>query len=430
MRKGILGGLLLFLARAGWLLGQPPSLPANAGDSPDSAPVVEAREVPHKHVPNTGAETSAGEQAEAAEECEGGRERFWVRGEYLLWWIRNSDMPPLITTGAATDARPGALGMPGTKILFGGQQEDNKERSGGRFFAGLWLDGERRFGVEGGYFFLGSRSIGLTATSSGNPGSQVLARPFFDVLANREDASLVAFPGLSGGGVAAYAFSRLQGAEASGTFRAYAGHSGHLDLLAGFRWLQLSESVQVSENDQVTAGAPVLAGAAVRVADAIGTHNNFYGAQVGFRAEVRFERLYAELVGKVALGDSHLEGDAAGATSIALPGAPPTVFNRGLLALPSNSGRFTSDTFAVAPEVNLNVGLRFTEQLRGFVGYTFLYWSNVTRPGNQIDRGLNLTQVPTSQLFGAAAGPARPVFPLATTDFWAQGLSFGLEVRY
>src|SRR5262249_10836848 len=158
--------------------------------------------------------------------------------------------------------------------------------------------------------------------------------------------------------------------------------------------------------------------------------NNFYGAQCGFRAEVRRERLYAELVGKVALGDSHLEGDTAGATAIALPNSPPTVINRGLLALPSNSGRYTSDTFAVIPEVNLNVGFRFTERLRAFVGYTFLYWSSVTRPGNQIDRGLNLTQVPTSQLFGTVAGPVRPLFPLATTDFWAQGLSFGLEVRY
>jgi hypothetical protein len=430
MRKGMLAGLLLLLARAGWLLGEPPSLPDSAGYSPSPAPVVGVMEIPVEQEANAAGEASACAQVEGAEECGGCRERFWVRGEYLLWWIRNSDMPPLITTGAASDARPGALGMPGTRILFGGQQEDNKERSGGRFFAGLWLDGQRRFGVEGGYFFLGSRSIGLTATSSGNSGSQVLARPFFDVLANREDASLVAFPGLSGGSVAAYAFSRLQGAEASGTFRVCAGCSSHLDLLAGFRWLQLSESVQVSENDQIAASSPVLAGAAVRVADNFGTHNNFYGAQVGFRAEVRRERLYAELVGKVALGDSHLEGDAAGATAIALPSAPPTVINRGLLALPSNSGRYSSDAFAVVPEVNLNVGFRFTERLRAFVGYTFLYWSNVTRPGNQIDRGLNLTQVPTSQLFGTAAGPARPVFPLATTDFWAQGLSFGLEVRY
>src|SRR5947209_3050516 len=39
--------------------------------------------------------------------------RFWGSAEYLLWWIRDSNVPVLLSTGAITDARPGALGMPG-----------------------------------------------------------------------------------------------------------------------------------------------------------------------------------------------------------------------------------------------------------------------------------------------------------------------------
>ena len=50
--------------------------------------------------------------------------------------------------------------------LFGGDV-DNQERSGARFGAGAWLDDDGRLGVEAGYLFLGTRSVGL---SSGSPG--------------------------------------------------------------------------------------------------------------------------------------------------------------------------------------------------------------------------------------------------------------------
>jgi hypothetical protein len=53
----------------------------------------------------------------------------------------------------------------------------------------------------------------------------------------------------------------------------------------------------------------------------------------------------------------------------------------------------------------------------------------VVRPGNQIDRNINLTQ---SQFLGngALTGQASPGPALSRTDFWAQGITFGLEYRY
>jgi hypothetical protein len=40
--------------------------------------------------------------------------------------------------------------------------------------------------------------------------------------------------------------------------------------------------------------------------------------------------------------------------------------------------------------------------------------------------------LPTSQAFGTAVAtaPAQPVSTLQHTDFWAQGVNFGLEFRY
>ena len=111
-------------------------------------------------------------------------------------------------------------------------------------------------------------------------------------------------------------------------------------------------------------------------------------------------------------------------------GGSRTIANGGILALPTNSGHFTHDPFAVVPEVGLNVGYQVTNRLRLFMGYSFLYWSNVVRPGDVIDRTVNLTQIPSNLGPGTLVGPARPAVVLKDTDFWAQGLNFGVAVRY
>jgi hypothetical protein len=52
------------------------------------------------------------------------------------------------------------------------------------------------------------------------------------------------------------------------------------------------------------------------------------------------------------------------------------------------------------------------------------------RPGDQIDRGLDVTRIPN---FGVPANPLpqpRPAVPFKETDYWAQGINIGLEFRY
>jgi len=102
----------------------------------------------------------------------------------------------------------------------------------------------------------------------------------------------------------------------------------------------------------------------------------------------------------------------------------------GLLALATNSGRSSRNDFAIVPEISANLGLRITERLTLFGGYSFMYWSSVVRPGDQIDRRLNPNLIPTSGTFGGPAIPALPAVPFRTTDYWAQGMMWGLEFRY
>jgi hypothetical protein len=113
------------------------------------------------------------------------------------------------------------------------------------------------------------------------------------------------------------------------------------------------------------------------------------------------------------------------------PGVGTSVAPAGVLATASNSGHFTHDVFSVVPEAQLKIGYQFSRYLNGFLGYNFLYWSNVVRPGTQINRTVDLQGVPTSGVYNPAlttTSPAPPTF--AQSGFWAQGVNFGLQFSY
>src|SRR5207244_9488477 len=99
----------------------------------------------------------------------------------------------------------------------------------------------------------------------------------------------------------------------------------------------------------------------------------------------------------------------------------------GTLALASNFGPSTRNEFAVVPEVGVNVGARLNGNVRLFAGYSFLYWSNVVRPGDQVDRVVNANLIPVRS-DGTRMGPSAPVNTLRGSDFWAHGINLGMQV--
>jgi hypothetical protein len=165
--------------------------------------------------------------------------------------------------------------------------------------------------------------------------------------------------------------------------------------------------------------------------DRFDTRNRFYGGQVGTRAEYCWKNFVAGFTGKLALGASIERININGATEIFPPSGRTIVNQGGLLALPSNIGEYNRSEFAVVPEIGINVGYQVTDHIRLFVGYTFLYESDVVRAGDQIDRGINGTQLVRGLRPGTLIGPPRPAFASPNaTDFWAQGVNFGLQIRY
>jgi Putative beta barrel porin-7 (BBP7) len=252
---------------------------------------------------------------------------FWTSGEYLLWWVKNAPLPPI----------PGQPSPPALNLgAFAGV----------RATAGAWLDPAQRLGIEGSGFVLESRSSSAAAA-----------------------ANLTDTPLLTAG-------TRLWGAEANGVFSAFNNERVSLALLSGFRYLDLSESLNLESPTNVpTTGS-----------DCFATRNQFYGGQLGARGELKVNQYFVSVTGKAALGDVHQSVSVPGATVVA--GYPGT--------------RHTNDAFAVIPEAQVQVGMDITRNVRGYIGYSVLYVSDTVAPLAPFNQG----------------------------DFWTHGVQFGLAFKF
>jgi hypothetical protein len=289
----------------------------------------------------------------------------------------------------------------------------------------VWLNCEQTCGLEGEFFFLG-RSREFFA--AGSDGSQVISRPFFNALLGVPDVELVSFPGVLAGTLTVDSRSDVIGGGVNALHNLCCAPCGRVDLLWGYRYFNLTDEVTIAE-DLTSLGSPgrVPPGFRFQIADRFRTENNFHGGVIGVAAERRFSPLFVGLRASVALGANQQITDIAGSTVITPPGGVPQTLPGGLLALPSNTGHYERTVFAVLPQIGVRAGVQLTDCVRVYAGYDFLYLSNVLRAGDQIDLRVNPTLLPPSQ---APVGPALPAFPARSTDFWLQGVSAGLQVRF
>ena len=166
--------------------------------------------------------------------------------------------------------------------------------------------------------------------------------------------------------------------------------------------------------------------------DHFATQNHFFGGNVGLDALWYWGRWSVEMRGQLALGDTVQLLDISGSQRFVSTTGAVQNFTGGLLALPSNIGHYNRNAFSVVPEIGVNLGYQILPCLRGFIGYNFLYWSNVIRPGTSIDTSLDVTKIPNFPLTPEPA-PVSGLHPAPIFNevgFWAQGLTFGLEFVY
>jgi hypothetical protein len=336
------------------------------------------------------------------------------------------------------------LGAAGTEIIAGGTDADSQSRSGVRFVLGGWIDIRQHRGWEIDYFFLDDESDSFGFGSLGDP---ILARPFFNTQLNLQDAELVAFPGIVTGSVHVDQHSEFQSltprlrqnlrcndfyslacggcgdcdACASGTMGPIGG--SRVDVSVGYRYMRLNERLRISE-DLISEAESTFA--TFNLFDAFETSNEFNGFELGLLWDVYRGPWSMEIASRFALGNNTRRVAINGGTRSVIQGAAFDDVG-GLLALPSNIGTYEDDEFVVIPELSFTIGYQLAPQVRFLVGYTFLYWNNVVRPGDQIDLNVNPDLMPPAL---GTPGLSAPAFVMNDDSFWAQGINLGLDWRW
>ncbi len=373
-------------------------------------------------------------------------QRFYGGAEYLLWWVKGAPLSvPLVTTGPSkTDE--GIINSNQTTVLYGaplspavgGNDTQNfSGLSGARLRLGYWLDDAQHLAVEVGGFALqqGSAPFNIQSNSAGSPGLSVpeynslfylpegrcgLSR--YCGLAPGEDRSPVAVPNELAGSVSISNNLQLWGVHANAVENIIRTPTWEVSALGGFRYLNLGEDFNMHSTLAGLSGTP-FAGQSGYTNDNFATLNQFYGALLGLRALGVYGPFSLETTLTAALGVSHETININGVYQAY--GFYNTTGPYGIFATPANEGESSTNQFAVVPEGQIKLGYNITPAVTVTVGYDFIYYSNVVRPTDQIDR--NLIKGQFYQEDPHSTSLAYPQRLDKTTDFYAQGLSIGLE---
>lgn len=392
--------------------------------------------------------------------------RLWIKGEYLGWTLRKSPISiPLITSASFSDPIPGAIGQPGTRVLLGDQKIGMGWQNGFQLSIGTPLINDQSIKIEGSYFLFPKETKKKSLSTSGEPGSSNFAVPIFDVTGfwglngvPGETVFILPGPLFDEPGFEGHFKLKIsnlfQGAELNAYLLLRCWSQWNIEGVGGLRWVQLQENLSFSAHTGTVANFPFAPGF-YNFKDRFKTTNNFFGAQIGLRAQYESLNWFVDLTAKAAFGvlnhriDIHGSGETLGGNLFFATAGGVQDLKGGVFAQPTNIGKHTKNTFAALLETNLQAGYQLTSCLEVYLGYTFLVISEIARPGDQIDRKINPTltgladasrdtlgtgkgPIPFGESGPAEAphGPKKPDFHLKTRVFWAQGLTAGIKLLF
>jgi hypothetical protein len=340
--------------------------------------------------------------------------RLWFGAEYLLWRIHDGSPSDLAMLFAATGVN-GSTGL-----------DSSNARSGFRVTGGVWFDDTHCCGLEASAFFMDQkRSFSSFSTQDafqagiGNIPSRIVTNLPVDTGSDLDPGDLLT--SITTG----TSYFRLWGAEAN--FRRTVWWIGGLsvDILAGFRNMNLDETVTLAGDftfsepnpDEAVPGPEDGRTVHMSTVDTIQGHNQFYGGQVGASCTWHCYRLTVDALAKFAVGGTAQQITAGGQTfqdaglieptvGAALVPRPATVLPGGILS--STPLTTTNRTrVSVMPELRASLGYQVTNNINAFVGYNFIWWTNVAIPADQSSTSTN-----------------------GSRDIWFQGLDFGVLVKF
>jgi len=356
----------------------------------------------------------------------------WMTAEALLWFPQARKLPVLVAsapTGVSPVLAPGGQASGPVVNEFGGEVEGGI--SGGfRIDYGRWL--APNFGVGGRFWIIGENGDSYRATDV-DGSLRSLSIPFFEINPGAiggigESGLLIGFLGNQAdieGSVAVESNLKMLAAEAYGRFRLGRAANHQLDLIGGYSFFQIDDSLSIfgESIDNV-------ADESRRFNDAFEAENRFHGGQLGFELSACRGRWMARSLTKVHLGNMNQTYDIQGNSTFI--NSSGVVQNRegGIFTQPvqpdgsGNIGERSRDVFAFVPELNFKLGYRFRPNVLLSVGYSFLYFDNVALNGAVFDRTVNgpnlasgVTDTPTG-------------FAFDDSSLWVQGIDLGVVIDF
>lgn len=359
----------------------------------------------------------------------------WVRADFLLWWTGGSDVPPLVTTSPSGTLQndAGIIGVDGTETLFGGNQIGDESRLGWRLAAGKWLDDGHCTGVEFNYFSVFDSNSGslFSAGTTGEFGSgdPILARPFYDVVRQGENALLTSFPNLYDGSLTVSGSSEIHSLGVLLRRHLRSGPLGRIDLLSGYRFLRFWDSLRVDERLLSTAATGgIEQNTMFHIVDDFDARNDFHGGELGLTTTLQRGCWDVEFLTKFAVGRVYRTVTTEGSTTSHTPPPDSSMSSAvgGMFALPTNIGVSKTSDVAIMPEFGINLAYAWRQHVRLTAGYTLILLNDVARASEQIDRNVNPSYLPGNQ----PSGVQRPAVRNATSDLWIQGFNFGVVAEF
>lgn len=352
---------------------------------------------------------------------------FYAEVEFLLRWFKPvCASVPVVAIGNPQAPIPGALGQPGTQVVVGGDPPHKFEfpaTPGLQLTAG-WSRGDGAIGLEVSGFLMeqAANSQHFAADPTGFPHSYLP----YQAPDNRPQALPSTIPGVVTGSSLAVGSTKLWGVESDLTVPftlPCEGYRLHGRFLVGGRYLDLTDRVRISNALRLVADPSAFAFGA----DQFSTHNRFAGPQVGTTLGLGWGQWSVALTTKLAAGLTHQLHNIEGAPLLGGSVVSPLLVPGPLLVQPSNVGRESARRVTLVPEIGVTTQLALTSWCSVSLGYSLLYWNKVLCPGDQMSPLVNPTQLPFR---GPVQGPLDPKPVFVHTDYFAQGLNLGLELRF
>jgi len=334
----------------------------------------------------------------------------WAEVDALLWWGPNSSTPPLAVSGPVGSLNP-------MNVLAGGDQAPlgGSLLPGIRANLGIWLDDCETTGLGGRFTTLLTGDSSQTFMSNG-PNPTTLGLPFFNASIGSPDVYLVALAtganGADTGSVIVNNQTSFLQAEAYGSFLLARTKGARADLLGGYTFARLDDSLGILSRtvDGITGGVPD--GTVQTFNDQFSTQNTFHGGHIGFTTDITRGCWTFSTLSKVSIGNMHQVGIVAGS-------GDNLQNNQGFYA--RNVGTQTRDVFTFLPEAGTKLRYHVTEKVMFNVGYSFLFFPDVARSGGLIDPSIDIAPI------GAPTAP-QPRF--VNDSFYLHGIDLGLAFSF